>query len=152
MFNLIRQRGFTLIELMIVIAIVAIVAAVAMPSYQSQVAKAKRSEAQVALQSIAVAMETHYRKNLTYEGPVFYENSKIGTALEQTDIYPKYLPKDDSNATSGSASYLLSFSSRSANAYELKAEALNSQLATDSACATLTLDHLGVVKPSGCWE
>jgi type IV pilus assembly protein PilE len=159
-FNLIRQRGFTLIELMIVVAIVAILASVVLPSYQSQVAKTKRSEAQVALQSIAVAMETHYRKKLTYSSgpaiadlaPQFYANSNPPNPRQQYHIYPQFLPKDSSSVTSATATYELSFETQSANAYKLKAQALNAQASADSACATLTLDHLGIVSPAECWE
>ncbi|MGB0188910.1 MAG: type IV pilin protein [Aequoribacter sp.] len=154
------RRGFTLVELIIVVAIVAILAAVALPSYQSQVAKTKRSEAQVALQSIAVAMETHYRKKLTYASgptaadlaPQFYANSNPPNPRQQYHIYPQFLPKDSSSVTSATATYELSFETQSANAYKLKAQAKNAQASADSACATLTLDHLGVVNKPECWE
>lgn len=48
-----RQRGLTLIELMIVVAVVAILAAIAYPSYSDYVRKGKRATAQTALQDLA---------------------------------------------------------------------------------------------------
>ncbi len=147
------QRGFTLVELIIVVAIVAILAAVALPGYQSQVAETKRSEAQVALQSIAIALETYYRKNLTYVGPTFYANNADRGNLAQTDIYPQYLPKDYSGADYATkASYQLSFTTQTANTYTVVATAQGGQASADSDCATLTLNHLGVVSPAGCWK
>ncbi len=55
-----RERGFTLIELMIVVIIVAILTAVAIPSYFAQVQKSRRSEAKAALTQIAT-MEQQFR-------------------------------------------------------------------------------------------
>ncbi|MGS3182444.1 prepilin-type N-terminal cleavage/methylation domain-containing protein [Aeromonas taiwanensis] len=52
-----RQSGFTLIELMIVVAIVAILAAIAMPAYQSYVNRAKASELAAALSGSKTAAE-----------------------------------------------------------------------------------------------
>ncbi|EGG28463.1 Type IV pilus biogenesis protein PilE [Aequoribacter fuscus] len=141
-----------MVELIIVVAIVAILAAVALPSYQSQVAETKRSEAQVALQSLAIALETYYRKNLTYVGPVFYENTKR-SGLAPTELYPEYLPKDYSAADYATkATYRLSFSTQTANTYTIVATAQGSQASADSGCATMTLNHLGVVTPAGCWK
>jgi type IV pilus assembly protein PilE len=146
---------------MIVVAIVAILAAVALPSYQSQVAKTKRSEAQVALQSIAVAMETHYRKKLTYSSgpgeadlaPQFYDNSDPPNPRQQYHIYPRFLPKDSTNVTVATATYKLSFTAQSDNAYTIQAEALEPQASADAGCKMLTLDHLGVVGENPeCWE
>lgn len=63
-----KQRGFSLIELMIVVAIVAILAGVAWPSYQNHVHATKRADAQGALQGLAQAMERHFTQNGTYLG------------------------------------------------------------------------------------
>ena len=51
--RLARVRGFTLIELIIVIAIVALLVAVALPSYRDHVRKSRRAEAQAYLMSVA---------------------------------------------------------------------------------------------------
>ena len=58
--------GFTLIEVMVVVAIVAILAAFALPAYQEQTAKAKRSDAQRTLMESAQALERYYSANGTY--------------------------------------------------------------------------------------
>lgn len=63
-----EQRGFTLIELMIVVVIVAILTAIAYPSYKQHVIKARRSDAEGALLNFANAMERFYTKNGTYLG------------------------------------------------------------------------------------
>ncbi|MGE6293549.1 pilin [Aeromonas media] len=55
--NMKKQSGFTLIELMIVVAIVAILAAIALPAYQTYTQKAKFSEAIAATGSLKTAVE-----------------------------------------------------------------------------------------------
>ena len=55
-----RHGGFTLIELMIVVAIVAILAAVAFPSYQSHMMKGRRASAQTALMDIAQRQQQYF--------------------------------------------------------------------------------------------
>lgn len=58
-----RHIGFTLIELMIVVAIVAILAALAFPSYQEQIAKSRRAEATGVLLESSQYMRRYYSAN-----------------------------------------------------------------------------------------
>jgi len=50
----VRQRGFTLIEMMIVVVVVGILAAIALPAYRSQVIKANRSAGQQFMHDVAI--------------------------------------------------------------------------------------------------
>lgn len=61
-----NQKGFTLIELMIVVVIVAILAAVAIPSYQNSIQKTRRGDAKEALTRIAAAQERYFFTNNNY--------------------------------------------------------------------------------------
>ncbi|MGO1503151.1 MAG: type IV pilin protein [Marinobacter sp.] len=63
-----QSNGFTLIELMIVVAIIGIIAAIAYPSYTQYVERARRSDAQGALMGLAAAMERHRTTNGSYMG------------------------------------------------------------------------------------
>ncbi len=61
-----NERGFTLVELMIVVIIVGILAAVAIPMYQGATERAKASEAVAALGTIRGAMRVYYAEHGTY--------------------------------------------------------------------------------------
>lgn len=63
-----RENGFTLLELMIVLAIVGITVAFAYPAYLDNVVKTKRNDAQGALMAFSSAMERHFVQNNSFLG------------------------------------------------------------------------------------
>lgn len=62
------EKGFTLIEMMIVVAIVGIIAAIAYPSYQDSIMRSQRADAQTTLSSLASVQERYY----TQQAPATY--------------------------------------------------------------------------------
>ncbi|HEZ5895876.1 TPA: pilin [Neisseria meningitidis] len=81
------QKGFTLIELMIVIAIVGILAAVALPAYQDYTARAQVSEAILLAEGQKSAVTEYYLNHGEWPG----NNSSAGVATSASDIKGKYV-------------------------------------------------------------
>ncbi|ENW2507907.1 pilin, partial [Neisseria gonorrhoeae] len=81
------QKGFTLIELMIVIAIVGILAAVALPAYQDYTARAQVSEAILLAEGQKSAVTEYYLNN----GEWPENNGDAGVASSPSDIKGKYV-------------------------------------------------------------
>ncbi len=63
---MVRQRGFTLIELMVVLAIVAILAGIALPAFNEQMRKSRRSEAMNVISDLQLRQERWRANNSTY--------------------------------------------------------------------------------------
>ncbi|MFQ3076198.1 pilin [Neisseria meningitidis] len=82
------QKGFTLIELMIVIAIVGILAAVALPAYQDYTARAQVSEAILLAEGQKSAVTEYYLNHGEWPG----DNSSAGVATS-SEIKGKYVEK-----------------------------------------------------------
>jgi type IV pilus assembly protein PilE len=76
-----RQRGFSLIELMIVIAIVAILAGVAYPAYTDYLKRGRRAEATGTLTALAAAQEQYF---LTYKS---YTSANLGYPSSENGYY-----------------------------------------------------------------
>ncbi|HFC5181404.1 TPA: pilin, partial [Neisseria gonorrhoeae] len=83
------QKGFTLIELMIVIAIVGILAAVALPAYQDYTARAQVSEAILLAEGQKSAVTEYYLNNGIWPK----DNASAGVASTPTEIKGKYVQK-----------------------------------------------------------
>lgn len=80
-----KNRGITLIELMVVVAIVGILAAVAFPSYTAHVQKTRRTDGTAKLMEIMSQQERHYSLNNTYvvlSGLSAYSNDSVDSEEE----------------------------------------------------------------------
>ena len=132
-----RNCGFTLIELMIVVAIVAILAAIAFPSYQDSIRLARRSDAADGLMNLQ-SLQEKYRANNTIFGTL----AQIGGA-----------------AVSGDGFYTLTVGNNAAaTTYTLTATAVaGTTQALDAGCTVMTLTVVaatprGVKAPAVCWR
>ncbi len=90
--NITKQHGFTLIELMIVIAILGILASIAITSYRDYTIRAKVSDALVAISPFTTAVGTYYWSESAFP------TSRVQAG--QTDINTKYI--DEVTITSNS--------------------------------------------------
>ncbi len=133
-----RFAGFTLIELMVVIAVVAILSTIAITTYRSYTMRANRIDAEAVLLKVQVAEEKYFLQSSTYT----------------TSLATLGLP-----TTSPTGFYTLAVAAGSSNSiassYTATATAIGSQTNDKAACLTLSIDDQGSQTPvpsSGCWK
>lgn len=120
-----RQAGFTLIELMIVVAVIAILAAIAYPSYTQYIIKSRRAAAGGCLMEQAQFAERYYTTNMTYVG--------ADTAMPALACI-----SDTANF------YRYGFSSGpAATTYGITATPQGAQAISDTKCGGLTINQAG---------
>ena len=95
-------KGFTLIELMIVVAIIGILAAIAIPNFVKFQCRSKQSEAKTNLKAVFVAQEGYRSENDRYDTLV-----RVGYAPKGNKIRYEYTTNNTSNAATNVASTFL---------------------------------------------
>lgn len=128
-----KQRGMTLIELVVVIMIVGILAAVAIPSYRQYVLRSQRADAKDALLALATQQEKHYLQCNAYATAIDAATDCAAGELQGTDTSKNgwYELELDSNDT--------------ATVFVATATAINGENQwQDTACRTFTVDQAGV--------
>lgn len=94
------QRGFTLLELMIVVAIIAILAGILIPNFTHARAQAQTAACEANLREIATAFELYYADNQVY--PAGSNTKIIATTIASGGVsYLSTVPQDPSAATTG---------------------------------------------------
>lgn len=132
------KLGFSLIELIIVLAIIGILAGLAYPRYSQHLTTARRAYATVALTDLAARLEQYYTQNNSYAGASL---SRLGIS----DInYKNY--------------YQLKIEQTTNDQYLISAIPQNQQAQSDTDCGTLSLDQAGNKNITGsgkveeCWN
>ena len=127
-----NKQGFTLIELMIVVAIVGILASIAYPSYTQYVLRAKRGDAKAGLLSLQLAQEKYRANCAEYADGI---NASTITCISGGTHNLV------SSTTSPDGLYTLAIASGSASAYTITATPGH----TDSDCAIFVVNEAGKV-------
>ena len=126
-----RGRGFTLIEVMIVLVVVAILAAIALPSYRDQLRKSARAEAQAFLTDMASRQQQYLADKRRYAGSVAALNMAA--------------PADVGNVFN----IAIAAAAGPPPTFVITATASGDQ-AKDT-CALMSIDNAGNRTPAKCW-
>lgn len=130
-----RGRGFTLMELMIVITVLAIVAAVAIPSYRESVARSARANAAGELLAAQQWMERFYSENFRYDA------NRVGTPITDASQFPAHFSQSP-RPGEGNARYRITITAQR-QAYVITATRVAPGAMAGDACGDLRIDHVG---------
>lgn len=146
-----HHAGFTLTELMIVVAIVGILAAIAVPAYTNYVREANRTDAQTSLLALANEQEKQFPTANTYTA-VMTQLSCTATGVTPQGAYCHGVGAE---FRTGKELYVITAPTASATAFTLQAVARTgtSQDKDNSPidCRTMTVDNTGRKTPTACW-
>ncbi|HSH85023.1 MAG TPA: type IV pilin protein [Guyparkeria sp.] len=141
----VNAAGFTLIELMIVVAIIGIIAAIAYPSYINSVVKTKRAAAAACLSEQANYMERFYTTNLRYDEDRDGDDNPLDAGTLGLECM--------SDAQTGK-DYDYDIDDLDRSTFTLEAKPKGAQASRDN-CGTLTLNQAGTRGADGdvdhCW-
>lgn len=140
------NRGFTLIELMVVVAIVAILAAITYPAYRNYVVESNRSDAQVALTRLAGMEETWYMSHNSYAGNS--DIDQLGGSTSPQGFYTIQITNQNCALSNGSG-----YTCFTATATPTSKDGQNQ----DTGCTSLSIDQNGTKTANGmssskCWS
>ena len=144
------STGFTLIELMIVVAIIGIIAAIAYPNYTKSVQKSRRADAMVMLANVASVEERILTKegqysdilgNLNAHG-THSENDYYDLTVAINGASKNVVANYEDTATGSPATRTVAITCGGSRCFVLAAAAKGSQ-AQDTECLIVTLDSVG---------
>jgi len=138
------QLGFTLIEILIVVAIMGILVTIALPAYQGSILRSGRAEAKAELLQVASDQERYFSNFNTYVNDAMPLNTPVVADRDRTTTNGLYLISV--SACAGGAL---------TNCFIATATAQGDQ--TADACATLTITNTGARGATGgtveeCWQ
>lgn len=139
------SEGFTLVEIMIVVAIVGVIAMIAVPSYQDTVRKSSRKMANATLIEVAGRQEQYFLNNKQYASDL----TLLG--FPANGFYIDKEGEETAASESGSV-YLVQISASTASSFTLQAVPQSGQSA--DTCGTLSYTNTGSRTPTtdGCWQ